>query len=80
MAANGISTLPTKEQRQIAKLNLAAQKRTARGRILRGYNINLLASRYVGNTNVVNPGPLVASRPWIEPSSFSDAFDDSEFE
>lgn len=80
MAANGISTLPTKEQRQIAKLNLAAQNRTAQGRVLNGYDRDLLPTKYVGNTVVNNPGPLVASRPWIEPSSFSDAFDDTEFE
>jgi hypothetical protein len=33
MAANGISTLPTKQQRQVAKLTLAERKR-------RGYTLN----------------------------------------
>lgn len=69
MAANGISTLPTKQQRQIAKLDLAQTKRqsvdTLGYRALNVYNIDLLPAPYVGNT----PTPsgittLTAGRPW----------------
>jgi hypothetical protein len=60
MAANGISTLATKEARQIAKLDLAAAKRG------QGYDRDLLPTKYVGNTLVNNPnvGGLQANRPW----------------
>lgn len=73
MAANGISTLSTKELRQIAKLNLAQTKRQAGGdtsapayRPLNIYDINLLPTKYVGNTVVDNPNPggLQPGRPW----------------
>jgi len=61
MAANGISTLPTKEDRQIAKLDLAAGKRGE------SYDRDLLPTKYVGNTVVNNPnlGGLQPHRPWI---------------
>ena len=60
MAANGISTLPTKEARQIAKLDLAALKRD------QSYDIDLLPTKYVGNALVNNPnvGGLQPHRPW----------------
>jgi hypothetical protein len=60
MAANGISTLPTKEERQIAKLNLAAAKRG------QSYDRDLLPTKYVGNEVVNNPniGGLQPHRPW----------------
>lgn len=60
MAANGISTLATKELRQIAKLDLAAAKRN------QSYNIDLLPTKYVGNVAVknTNAGGLVDGRPW----------------
>lgn len=62
MARNGISTLPTKQARQIAKLELAAAKRG------QSYNIDLLPTKYDGNTVVNNPnvGGLVAGRPWTD--------------
>lgn len=71
MALNGISTLPTKELRQVAKLNLAQSKRQAGGdtslpyyREYNVYDITLLPSRYIGNSVVDNPGALVQTRPW----------------
>lgn len=61
MAANGISTLETKELRQVAKLDLAASKRSE------SYDIYKLPTRYSGNTVVDNPnvGGLQPRRPWI---------------
>ena len=61
MAANGISTLPDKEQRQIAKLDLAATKRGE------AYDINKLPTKYVGNTifNNANTDGLEPRRPWV---------------
>jgi GLEYA domain len=69
MAKNGISTLPTKEERQLAKLELAQTKRQLTGipgRPLKYYDIDLLPTRYSGNTVVNNPnvGGLVQGRPW----------------
>jgi hypothetical protein len=66
MAANGISTLPTKEERQIAKLELAAAKRAANGNPRATYDITQLPTQYDGNAVVDNPntGGLVTGRPW----------------
>ena len=68
MAKNGISTLPTKEQRQIAKLELAKQKRQAVGknsyRENNVYDVNLLSAKYAGNSKVEDNDPLVPARPW----------------
>lgn len=70
MAANGISTLSTKEDRQIAKLTLAQTKRqlagTAGYRALRYLDITELPTVYSGNTVVNNPnvGGLKQGRPW----------------
>ena len=70
MAENGISTLETKEERQLAKLELAQTKRQQVGtpgyRNLRYYDIALLPTRYVGNDVVdnTNEGGLVQGRPW----------------
>jgi len=70
MAANGISTLSTKELRQVAKLELAQTKRqlvgTAGYRTNRYYDLSLLPTQYNGNTLVNNPnvGGLQAGRPW----------------
>ena len=63
MSANEISHLPTKQQRQVAKLALATTDRAASGRpsIL---DIDTLPTRYVGNDVVDNPGPLIEGRPW----------------
>jgi len=68
MAQNGISTLPTKEQRQIAKLNLAAERRAAQGNPRSTYDVNLLPTKYDDNNLVDNPnvGGLQQGRPWIE--------------
>ncbi len=65
MAANGISTLATKELRQKAKLELAAQDRAADGR-RSVYDLSELPTKYVGNTVVdnLNSGGLVIGRPW----------------
>lgn len=65
MAANGISTLPTKEERQIAKLNLASQNRAKTGRP-HTYDITQLPTRYVGNDVVTNENAdgLILGRPW----------------
>ncbi len=73
MAANGISTLSTKELKQIAKLNLAQTKRQAGGntsqpfyRPLNTYDINLLPTHYIGDTvvNNVHAGDPTPGRPW----------------
>ena len=67
MSANGISTLPTKEDRQQAKLALAAVKRAADGRRAT-LDITQLPTVYQGNDVVDNPNPggLVEGRPWTE--------------
>lgn len=70
MAANEISTLPTKEARQIAKLELAQTKRQQIGtqgyRENRYYDLDLLPTKYVGNdvVNNTNVGGLQQGRPW----------------
>jgi hypothetical protein len=66
MAKNGISSLPTKEARQKAKLDLAASDRARVGNPRATYNISQLPTQYSGN-NVVdnaNTGGLVQGRPW----------------
>jgi hypothetical protein len=66
MAANGISTLATKQQRQVAKLDLAATNRTAQGNPRDVYDITELPAQYSGNTVVdnANAAGLVDGRPW----------------
>lgn len=73
MASNGISTLPTKQARQVAKLDLAQSRRRAGGddtapyyRVYNVYDISRLPTRYVGNDVIDNPGPLLPTRPWYE--------------
>ena len=68
MSANGISTLPSKELKQRAKLDLAATNRAADGNPRATYDITLLPTQYSGNVVVDNPNPdgLVLGRPWIE--------------
>ena len=68
MAANGISTLATKQARQLAKLRLAAQDRAAASNARSEYDITQLPTQYSGNDLVDNPntGGLVVGRPWIE--------------
>ncbi len=67
MAANGISTLETKELKQKAKLDLAAAKRAADGNPRATYDITQLPTQYSDNDVVDNPneGGLVQGRPWI---------------
>ena len=67
MSANGISHLPTREARQKAKLDLAAQKRLAQGNDRPTYDITELPTQYSGDTVVDNPnaGGLVEGRPWV---------------
>ena len=67
MAANGISTLPTKEARQKAKLDLAATERAADGNPRATYDITQLPTQYSGDDVVDNPntGGLVQGRPWV---------------
>jgi hypothetical protein len=72
MAANGISTLATKELKQKAKLALAAIKRAATDR--RAYlDITQLPTQYTSNavTNNPNVGGLVVGRPWLAAPPYS---------
>ena len=72
MAANGISTLATKQLRQEAKLTLAGQDRAARNVIQPGRYVDTTAdltqlpTRYVDDTvvNNDNTGGLKQGRPW----------------
>lgn len=66
MAANGISTLATKELKQKAKLDLAAANRAADGNPRATYDITQLPTQYSGDTIVDNPnvGGLIQGRPW----------------
>lgn len=67
MSANGISTLPTKEQRQRAKLDLAAENRAVDNNARSTYDMTLLPTQYDSNNIIDNPniGGLVTGRPWI---------------
>jgi hypothetical protein len=76
MSANGISTLATKQLRQVAKLDLAQTKRQAGGdtsaaayRPLNVYDITLLPTQYQDNAVVDNPNldGLIQGRPWTAP-------------
>ena len=73
MAANGISSLASKQARQVAKLDAAQTSRKAGGntaapayRSLNTYDITMLPTQFSGNTVVDNPnaGGLVQGRPW----------------
>ena len=72
MAANGISTLATKQLRQEAKLTLAGQNRAASNVIQPGRyadttaDLTQLPTRYVDDTVVdnANTGGLKQGRPW----------------
>ena len=67
MAANGISTLATKELKQKAKLDLAAAKRATNGNSRATYDLTLMPTQYSGNTVVdnLNAGGLLEGRPWV---------------
>jgi hypothetical protein len=66
MAINGISTLPTKQERLVAKLDLAQSKRIFNPRPY--YDLELLPMQYDGNNvlNNANDGGLVTGRPWTD--------------
>ncbi len=67
MSANGIAQLPTREERQAAKLALAAAKRAADGNARATLDLTLLPTQFDGNATIDNPniGGLVQGRPWI---------------
>lgn len=72
MSANGISRLPFKRDRQLAKLALAATNRLATGRRAT-VNLSQLPALYSEDNNNTseldnnsNTGGLVVGRPWIE--------------
>lgn len=66
LSANKIGRLNTLEDRQKAKLDLAALDRTADGNPWNVYDITELPTQYSGNTVVDNPNPggLLEGRPW----------------
>ena len=70
MAANGISTLSTKQAKQIAKLDLASIDRAASGNPRKYYDIDQLPTQYLNNDIVDNPNPdgLIEGRPWTATS------------
>jgi hypothetical protein len=63
---NVIGTLTTLQDRQLAKLDLAALNRTAEGNPRDVYDITELPSQYIGNVSTPNPHPggLIEGRPW----------------
>lgn len=63
---NVIARLPTLQDRQVSKLDLAALDRTAAGNPLDVYDITELPSQYIGNVSTPNPHPtgLIEGRPW----------------
>jgi len=71
MAANGISTLPFKRDRQDAMLAAEAAKRVAQGTRRSTLDATQLPTRYgVGSNSASdyvdnpNPGGLITGRPW----------------
>ena len=69
-STNIIADLPTREDRQKAKLDLSALDRTAAGNPRDTYDITELPTQYSGNNIVDNPQPdgLLLGRPWISGS------------
>lgn len=65
-SGNLIADLPTLQDRQLAKLDLAALDRTAEGNPWNVYDITELPSQYIGNVSTPNPHPsgLIEGRPW----------------
>lgn len=63
---NVIGYLVTLQDRQLAKLDLAALDRTAAGNPWDVYDITELPSQYIGNVSTPNPHPggLIEGRPW----------------
>ena len=79
MSLNGIAHLPTREERQAAKLALAAAKRAADGNPRATLDITTLPTQFDGNDTIDNPniGGLVEGRPWIntvDTFTFHEAF------
>lgn len=71
-SSNTIALLPTKEDRQLAKLELAQLRRQAGGdtsstyyRLYNTYDVDLLADKYIGNNTVNVTNTLTVHRPWI---------------
>lgn len=71
-SSNLIATLPTKEAKQVAKLELAQLRRQAGGntatnyyRVYNVYDVDLLADKYIGNTATNVSNTLTEHRPWI---------------
>lgn len=67
MSANGISHLSTKQQRQVAKLDLAQEKRQSSvpgRRELDTYHLGDLPANYSGNVSVPTGTSLRHGRPW----------------
>lgn len=71
-SSNTIALLPTKEDRQLAKLELAQLRRKASGdtsatfyRVYNTYDVDLLSDKYVGNDPVNTVNTLTEHRPWI---------------
>lgn len=69
---NTIEDLPTREDRQIAKLNLAQLRRQSGGntttnyyREFNVYDRDLLPAKYIGNTSTDISNTLTAHRPWL---------------
>jgi hypothetical protein len=63
-SANQIARLPTLEDRQLAKLDLAALDRSASSNPRSTYDITELPTQYVGNVIVDNPNPSSGSWYW----------------
>lgn len=65
-SGNLLARLPTLQDRQVAKLNLATLNRTQEGNPYDVYDITELPSQYIGNVSTPNPHPagLVQGRPW----------------
>lgn len=71
-SSNTIAALPTKAERQLAKLELAQLRRQAGGntgtsyyREYNVYDVDLLADKYTSNTSTVGTtSTLVVHRPW----------------
>lgn len=65
-SGNVIDSLTTLQDRQLAKLDLAALNRTADGNPRDVYDITELPSQYIGNVSTPNPHPggLIEGRPW----------------
>lgn len=66
-SANRIGELPSREDRQRAKLNLAGLDRATANDPRATYDLTLLPTQFDGNTVINNPnfGVLVVGRPWI---------------